>query len=130
MQAEVHLSPSVYNLRMSFYLFVDGNYLRKAYEKTMTSFFGSAPPIEYRQLIGLGANHQRAFYYDAVDYEPRPGETPDQTEARIAERVTLHRQINAIPNFHVREGYVSTGRRVSKREQKAVDVQLAVDALE
>lgn len=96
----------------------------------MQAFFDEVPPIEYRQLISLGVNHQRVFYYDAVDYEPRPGETVAHTEARITERVTLHRQINTIPNFHVREGYVSTGRKPRQREQKAVDVQLAVDAIE
>jgi hypothetical protein len=32
--------------------------------------------------------------------------------------------------WHVREGFVSRGRRAKRRTQKAVDVQLAVDALE
>src|SRR5882672_6675782 len=105
---------------MSLYLFVDGHYLRKAFEKTMQAFFNDVPAIEYRQLISLGGNHQRAFYYDAVDHEPRTGETSVQTEARITERVALHRHINTIPNFHVREGYVSMGRKPKKREQKAV----------
>jgi uncharacterized LabA/DUF88 family protein len=115
---------------MSSYLFVDGEYLRKAFETSMKRFFVTAPPMDYRPLMALGASYQRGFYYDAIDYEPRSGETADQTKARIAERVQLHQHINSIPNFHVREGYVSTGRKPSKRQQKAVDVQLAVDALE
>ena len=96
---------------MSAYLFVDGHYLRKAFEKTMEAFFGEVPAIEYRQLISLGASHSRVFYYDAVDYEARDKETPNDTSARVSERVALHRHINSIPNFHVREGYVSTGRK-------------------
>jgi uncharacterized LabA/DUF88 family protein len=117
---------------MSAYLFIDGNYLRKAYEHTMASFFGQTPPaLNYRKLAQIGGqSYNRLFYYDAVDYEPHNGETKAQTDARVSERRNLHRRINSIPNFHVREGFVSTGRQVGRRRQKAVDVQLAVDALE
>ena len=70
--------------------------------------------------VQWGLRPTRIFYYDALD-ETRP------EEAERQER--YFRRLERLPNTHVRTGYVRRGRQ-GRRQQKAVDVQLAVDALE
>jgi uncharacterized LabA/DUF88 family protein len=115
---------------MSFYLFIDGAYFHEGYRDVMQTFYGEVPPINYRELATRLQGAQRVYYYDAVDRGKIGEETSDHQEARIKERDSFHAYLNSLPRWHVREGFVSRGRRVSRRTQKAVDVQLAVDALE
>ena len=61
----------------------------------------------------------RVFYYDAIDWQ---SEGAAQQDAYL-------RRVGAIPFTRVATGYMREARR-RPREQKAVDVQLAVDALE
>lgn len=115
------------------YMFIDGNYLRVEFDKQMREFYGLVPPIDFLQLA-ISQRSQRTYYYDAIDHsEPDGSESMEQRERRIAqrgERDVLHRHIAEINGFHVREGYVRRGGARMPRRQKAVDVQLAVDALE
>jgi len=70
----------------------------------------------------------KLFYYDSVDAQPRSGETPEQTAARVATADAELDRIQATPACHVREGSV-TGREQRRRRQKQVDVLLAVEVL-
>jgi len=72
----------------------------------------------------------RIYYYDSVDRERVGAESDAERDARVKEREDLHAYLNSLPKWHVREGFMSRARRASRRTQKAVDVQLAVDALE
>src|SRR4051812_14625483 len=110
---------------MSNYLFIDGAYLTEAYTASMSQFYGVVPPINYRDLGGYFGGPQRIYYYDAVDRGRIGPETEEAQANRIHARDALHVYLNSLPNWHVREGFVSRGRRASRRSQKAVDVQLA-----
>jgi len=104
------------------YAFVDGNYIRARFEHVMKTLYGEAPLLEYGRMTTAS----RVFYYDAVE-DQREDESPENYQQRVAPRFELHRYINRITNWHVREGYV---RRGPKRQQKGVDVMLSVDAME
>ena len=115
---------------MPTYLFIDGEYFRQAFQQTMKAFYGTVPDINYRDIAGNLGGFKRIYYYDAIDRGRVANETPTDQEQRITRLESFHVYLNSLPNWHVREGFVSRGRRASKRSQKAVDVQLAVDALE
>src|SRR5687768_2552079 len=110
------------------YAFIDGNYLHSQYERQMQAFYGQTPPILY-EAVGSLLAADRFFFYDAIDYQKSETETETQREERIAKREALHDHITSRPGFHVRDGYVRRSQK-RKREQKGVDVQLAVDAME
>lgn len=114
------------------YVFIDGNYLRRAYEDEMRKFF----PSESVDAAALDLDHikntlgaSKAFYYDAVDeLLDASGQFPDRKTGRVTATERQHDlldRISSLDGFHVRKGSI-TG---SKRTQKQVDVQLAVDAL-
>lgn len=114
----------------AIYLFIDAAYLRQSYTAAMTRFYGTVPEINWSMIRTLFGNPSRIYYYDAIDRRQVGDETPQQQTERISKADNLHKSLNSLPNWHVREGFVSRGRRASRRTQKAVDVQLAVDALE
>jgi uncharacterized LabA/DUF88 family protein len=98
------------------YLFVDGNYLRRAYEDSMRRFFTDVDArnlslAKIRETVGAS----KGFYYDCVDEKLR--------DEGLKQKAWLD-QVRGLPGFHVREGTISQGKR-----QKQVDVQLAVDML-
>ncbi len=98
------------------YVFIDGNYLRRAYEDTMRQFF---PDVDHCNIdflaLKTAVGASKAFYYDAVD-----DDAPDAT----ARREHLE-YIRSLDGFHVREGTLSR----DKKRQKRVDIQLAVECL-
>lgn len=106
---------------MTQYLFIDGGYLRANFEKQMQEFYGEVPRMDFMRLAKT-FEASRVYCYDAIDYT--------QDERRVDELVQLHDYINSLPGFHVRDGRVKRSPIKRKREQKGVDVQLAVDALE
>lgn len=102
------------------YAFIDGNYLRCAYERTLRKLFPNAhhTNLDFATIKNeLGAS--KVFYYDAVDEEAKDA----------AERRTFLEHLQGLDGFHVREGSVSRSKTKKKRTQKRVDVQLAVDCL-
>lgn len=52
---------------MGHYLFIDGEYLRGAYEGTMSAFYDEVPPIDYQLLRTRLSKPTRVYYYDSVD---------------------------------------------------------------
>jgi uncharacterized LabA/DUF88 family protein len=112
------------------YLFIDGAYFREAYRAVMSRFYGTVPDVNYDVFWNVFSNPTRIYYYDAVDRNRIGDETTAQRDARVSALNTFHAYLNSLSGWHVREGFVSRGRRASRRTQKAVDIQLAVDALE
>lgn len=100
------------------YVFIDGNYLARAYDAAMQPFF---PEADSRNLdltkLKEAMSASKAFYYDAID--------EDKLDAKQRrERLEV---IGTLDGFHIREGSVST--RKKKKQQKQVDVRLAVECL-
>lgn len=113
--------------RSVVYAFIDGNYLEQRHRELVSEILGRKVEIDYPALLAdLGA--ARAYYYNAVDDEPRHGETEAALKARVDSEVARLEAINGLSNYHLRLGSV-TGKAIKKRRQKQVDVQLAVDAL-
>jgi uncharacterized LabA/DUF88 family protein len=94
----------------------------------MTAFYGCVPDIQYKALAA--EFHAQRTYYDAINYGTRSGEADAQRDERIVRMQALHDHISSQPGFHVREGHVRRSPQRKKQEQKGVDVQLAVEALE
>jgi hypothetical protein len=114
----------------SMYLFIDGAYLREAYDDVMRRFYGLVPTFNWTNVGVIFGRPARTYYYDAIDRNQVASETSEDRDRRVREADHLHTYLNGLSNWHVREGFVSRGRRARRRTQKAVDVQLAVDALE
>jgi uncharacterized LabA/DUF88 family protein len=101
------------------YLFIDGEYLRRAYIAAIRRVFdadGDLDParIRYENLA------QRAFFYDCLDDGMKPQEAETQQK--------FFDEISAISGFHFRPGTIKGEKK--RRRQKEVDVQLAVDMLQ
>jgi uncharacterized LabA/DUF88 family protein len=91
----------------------------------MREFFGVDGDLELSALMGQ-AQASRAYFYDSLDDTPRLGETDEACRARVAPLEEFFSGVRALSGFHVRLGTVSHGK---KRQQKEVDILLAVDML-
>jgi len=101
------------------YLFIDGGHLRGTLENDFEQIIGAGWEFDCERIIAdlfpdqnmrnfyVPPQIRKAFYYDCLD----------ETEAE---------KIASIPQMHVRQGHLKPGK---KREQKEVDVQLAVEML-
>jgi uncharacterized LabA/DUF88 family protein len=107
------------------YVFIDGEYLRQRHRDAMRQFFGVDGELEISPIM-LQARASRVYFYDAIDYTRRPDETEKAWETRVVSLEKFFSHIRSLSGFHVRTGSVRPGR---KREQKEVDVLLAVDML-
>ena len=109
---------------MPCYVYVDGQYVREELRQAdRPDEFDPRKPATFVQNVNVaGANLvvSRIFYYDAVD----EGAPPDQVKRQRWYLAHLQQ----MQDTHVVEGRVRKGKR--KSEQKGVDVQLAVDALQ
>lgn len=74
---------------------------------------------EAKGVYGRPLALSRVFYYDATDESSANSQAQEQYLSRV----------NRLPDTHVETGFVRQGRG-KRREQKAVDVKLAVAALE
>jgi len=108
------------------YVYVDGSYVQKALTDAGKSReFDPTKPAQFVRDVHLAQNVSwqlwatRIFYYDAAD---------DTDPAADEKRRYLDR-VRRLPDTHVAEGDVRRRLRDGRREQKGVDVQLAVDAL-
>jgi uncharacterized LabA/DUF88 family protein len=107
------------------YLFVDGEYLRQKHRQAMLDFFGVEGDLDLETLLRkVGAS--RGYFYDSIDDSARHGEDEATVRARTAPQEGFLARVRALPGFHVRLGTVSQGK---KRQQKEVDILLAVDML-
>lgn len=108
------------------YVFIDGEYLRHRHREEMSRFFGVEGELELSPIMQQ-TKATRVYFYDAVDYAQRVGEDGAAWEKRVLVREQFLASVAALNGFLVRPGSV---RRGKKREQKEVDVLLAVDMME
>jgi len=107
------------------YLFIDGGYLQAVYRNQFNPIFGEEYFVDYKSVMEtLGS--QRAFFYDCLDNVPKTGENDTAFKARVNQQRKFFDAIDKVEGLHVRYGYLSSGK---KRQQKEVDVLLAVDML-
>jgi len=103
------------------YAFVDGAYIREELRRIAKSEQFDPHALARGTLLDIEL--LRVYYYDAVDDHPDiPLEQRGQSDILNDYFAWLRR----LPDTHVQLGSV---RRARRREQKGVDVQLAVDAM-
>jgi uncharacterized LabA/DUF88 family protein len=107
------------------YLFIDGAYLRDLYRDEFNPLFGDKYIVDYHKVMET-FSARRAYLYDCIDDVRKAGESDDDLKARVERQEALFDAIDKVEGVHVRFGYLTPGKR---RQQKEVDVQLAVDML-
>jgi uncharacterized LabA/DUF88 family protein len=107
------------------YLFIDGGYLQTVYRDQFNAIFGGGYFVDYKSVMET-FGCRRAFLYDCLDDLQKPGENTTDFDVRVRQQQDLFDEIDKVEGLHVRYGYLSPGR---KRQQKEVDVLLAVDML-
>src|SRR5688500_9928179 len=93
------------------YLFGDAAYFREAFNSITRTFYGLVPAINWPLFKSHFGNPQRIYYYDSIDRNQIGNETPSERDARVEQLDRFHRYLNTFSDFHVREGFVSRGRR-------------------
>lgn len=107
------------------YLFIDGGYLQTVYRDVFVPVFGGTYEVDYKAVMNhFGA--RRAYLYDCLDDVRKEGESETDYNARVKREEDRFDAMDKVEGLHVRYGYVTTGK---KRQQKEVDVLLAVDML-
>ncbi len=107
------------------YLFIDGGYLQTVYRDQFTPLFGDGYLVDYKSVMET-FNARRAYLYDCLDDVQKAGESDADFQARVKQQEDRFDAIDKVEGVHVRYGYLSPGK---KRQQKEVDVLLAVDML-
>jgi uncharacterized LabA/DUF88 family protein len=106
------------------YAYIDGAHLLDRSSAAIRQLWDADPDLDFnniRDFLGAG----RLFYYDCLEDEPRPNETPEQFEARTVLRRSTFSKVLDADMCHVRMGTLK-GKRIT---QKEVDVRIAVDML-
>lgn len=109
------------------HVYIDAGYFKEVFRETIQTVFGLQYEPDYAAII-RSYNARRAYFYDCIDNIPRRDETEEDLNARIQGQEDYLDSIDSIKGLHVRRGHLKSGRR--KREQKEVDVLLAVDMME
>ena len=104
------------------YVYIDGQYVRSELRQAdQSDEFDTRKPaslVQNQRIGGATLVVSRVFYYDAIDEKAQEEEQEQQKQ--------YFARLRRLPDTHVVLGEV---RRTRKREQKGVDVQMAVDAL-
>ncbi|MBI1886438.1 MAG: NYN domain-containing protein [Chloroflexi bacterium] len=110
---------------ISCYVYIDGAYVRFALRKRdLHEDFDPTKPaasVQNYSFEGQRVYPSRVFYYDAID------SNASQTEQ--THRRDYFRRVEHLPQTHVLLGEVRTSPKAGQREQKGVDVQMAIDSL-
>jgi uncharacterized LabA/DUF88 family protein len=105
------------------YVYVDGAYVRRELrDHGQSDEFNPRNParfVQNQRISGAKVTPSRVFYYDAID--------PQADQAERERQRQYFARLEKLPDTHVVLGEVRRGTK--KREQKGVDVQLAIDAL-
>lgn len=109
----------------SAYAYIDAGYIRSSLKNAGQSEYFN-PSHLWPHLNAVSANRQsiqpiRMFFYDAID--------DNAVEPEKSNFQTYLEKVEQIPYVAVTTGFVRPGKK-KPREQKGVDVQIAVDALE
>jgi uncharacterized LabA/DUF88 family protein len=107
------------------YLFIDGKHFDVACETLINNVFDATAEIDFA-LLRDELRAQKAFYYRCVDEAKSDGESEEAWKQRVEGEIHRLNSIQRAPGVHVREGTVRRGQR---REEKEVDVMLAVDMM-
>jgi uncharacterized LabA/DUF88 family protein len=108
------------------YVFIDGKYLESVHRETMQAFFGEDGDLDIFP-IGRQAQASRVYFYDSIDYAQSANENESDWQARVQRLEDSLDHIRSLPGFFVRTGTVPGRNKGKRREQKEVDVMLAVD---
>ena len=110
--------------RVTQYLFLDGGCLRARLREVSRRYCKGAPlQLDWQ---GVAGSSHKVFYYDALPVR-KPNQTCEEFEAELAEAEELHAKLATLDRFRVNEG--DTRFRKGRREQKKVDVMIAVDMM-
>ncbi len=110
------------------YLFIDGGYLRSVYRDRFEPIFGPGYPIDYR-IVMETYSATRSFYYDCIDDNRRDDETDEELQKRVEAQEKLFASIDKVEGMHVCYGHLAPSSKKKHKQQKEVDVALAVDML-
>ena len=110
------------------YLFIDGAYLREVYADLFNPLFGDVYQVDFRQMM-TDFNARRAYLYDCPDEEKKGTETDAEFDKRLQQQLDQFDAIERVTGVHVRLGRLTPRKPKKERQQKEVDVLLAVDML-
>jgi len=108
------------------YLFIDGSYAQRIFREAMQAVFGEADAFDVAKVT-REARAFRTYYYDCPDDLKKPAEAEAHFEARKSAQDEFFAKVRTLRGVHLRLGTLKGQRR---REQKEIDVLLAVDMLE
>jgi len=109
------------------YLFIDGRYAQDIYCKAMQRVFEEPGELSVHAMVSsIGRQPFRTYYYDCVDDLKKSSETESDFQARLAKQEEFFTRTSSLYGVHFQRGTLKGQRR---REQKEVDVLLAVDML-
>ncbi len=106
------------------YLFIDAGQLQTFYRDTYEPVFGPDYEVDFAR-VKEEFKAKRVFYYDCPENK-KPGESDADFKVRQEAQEERLDRIEKVEGVHVRRGWLSSGK---KRQQKEVDVLLAVDML-
>lgn len=107
------------------HLFIDGAAFQYSLDYYSQQIFDTKLPIKWDILA---SRYDRVYFYDALPAKKR-SESDTEYENRFAEKRDFHNSLSMRDKYHIGEG-VSRHRRGSGNIQKAVDILLAVEALQ
>ena len=111
-------------MRETVYMFIDGASLQAQIDSTRRIFeLSEDKDIEYSELI---SSANRAFYYDSYPSR-KPSQSDEDYDAEFKKSEDLFKKISATTNMHLKTGLSRYDKRKRGREQKAVDIILALD---
>lgn len=130
---------------MSTYIFIDGGYLTRRHSEQTKRWFGRCVPINFLSVVqklksvsfppnwmSMGDSLQpvylesKSFYYDCLEKEKKSNEDESAFNARLREQDLRLKNLRRVEGCHIRLGALKGSK---KREQKEVDVLIAVDML-
>ena len=109
---------------MARYLFIDGEFFRILVDEMKDVARPEYGELEV-DLSMVGHGYDRVFYYDAYP-EKKDGQQDDEFESEVVNTRNYFDRISTTRNFSVRPALTRRGHR---RQQKGVDVLLAIECL-
>jgi uncharacterized LabA/DUF88 family protein len=107
------------------YLFVDGGFVDSMVRKA-AKFYELPLTIDEVDFERLAGGFQRTFYYDALPVQ-KANEDLEAYNLVLTRKQELFSRVNATPYMHTREGITRNRLTNRAREQKGVDILLAID---
>jgi uncharacterized LabA/DUF88 family protein len=107
------------------YLFVDGGFV-ESIVRDAAKFYDLPLTMEDVDFEILAHGFQRTFYYDALPV-PKPDQDVDAYNLILSRKQQLFSRVNATPYMHTREGITRNRLTNKMRQQKGVDILLAID---